>query len=54
MAWYAKEFGLNQFQDLTNEFETETLIPFEKYQSSIFEPDTVEARIQGQGGVCTR
>jgi hypothetical protein len=39
MAWYAQEFGLSDYESLTNQFETETLIPFETYLSSLYQPD---------------
>ena len=38
MAWYAQEFGLGDYESLTNQFKTETLIPFETYLSSLYQP----------------
>jgi hypothetical protein len=36
MAWYSQEFGLSDYQSLTNQFEMETLIPFQTYLSQLY------------------
>jgi hypothetical protein len=41
MAWYAQEFGLSDYESLTNQFETETLIPFQTYMSSLYKANRV-------------
>jgi hypothetical protein len=41
MAWYAQEFGLSDYESLTNQFETETLIPFQTYLSSLYQVNRV-------------